>query len=268
MNIHVKSLYTAIVCIILLGNIFMAKAINIEELNNFNASHYNKLLSVEEADVLLKENGKLHEFLDRVKSVVNEVPNLSNYFGFRLIHKHHILPEDTVVVEKFVEEKAPAFVTSPQLLTEKGAYPASWILNKGKYEAFEYSTDPAVKEGFSFLVQSLSVLETIRSLSEEYKLQYILAPALMARSNLAHINQDGKIWIENTYIKPEWCCVVKAFDSASVDHSKVIKTSWSLNPSIITWGCSGGVCCWPENGEHEIKFWHNFDGSNSISDEQ
>ncbi len=260
MNKYMRSLYIAIMCFILLGHISMAIDIDTEDLNKFSTSHYNKLPPVEAADILLKENGKLHEFLDRVKPVVNEAPNLFNYFGFRLIHKHHILPEDTVMVEKFVEEEEPAFVTSPQSLTEEGAYPASWILNKGKYEAFEYSTDPAVKEGFSFLVRSLSVLETIRSLSEEYKLEHILAPALMARSNLAHIHQEEKIWIENTYIKPELCCMVRAFDSASVDHSKVIKTSWSLNPGIITWGCSGGVCCWPENGVHEIKYWHVFDG--------
>lgn len=217
-----------------------------DEFQSFSKSIYNNLSSVEEAREQLYQNGNLQPFLSEVKSVIEAVPELINYFGFRLLHNHSTLDEEEIMLEtcEEFEDHKLALITSPTKFNKDEHYPASWILNNNRSYAFEYSTDESVKEGLKILTSALSVIPRIAELENKYNLQALLAPALIARKGFQSENKHA-IFVESTQTEPTFKSIVTQEYSDMSDRNDLIQTSWAVNPNLITLGCVRESYCQP-----------------------
>ncbi len=254
--------------IIILTITFSTRAYSTEQLipedyNQFSSATYNALPAVEDADVMVKANGNLSNLLNATKNLVEEyAPELLNYLGFRLIHKHILIEDNHAMVERCKEiDRSPAFITSSQqLLSEKDVYPASWLSSKQGALVFEYAIDQEVMKGFSLLMHNRQLIEGIFTTLTELNLENLLAPALLKREQHSAINFDEVKFVERTYLKPKAMSVVTSEDPKNVNPLTLIQTSWGLQDGLITNTCQLVIYCFFGDNdfpghEKDVEHW-------------
>jgi hypothetical protein len=212
-------------------------------LNTYSSDLYNSLKSPETADMRLKRNPNFEKFLAEAMEAIDkfQVP-----VGFRLVHRHHDVPQQGAVVESFNSN----FNGKPALISEvkasaEGAFPASWIVlgNPQKFQlrVFEYSTDLAVKETFEQLQQEHApLIEYLSRLIIEYKLNDVIALSIAVRSPVQLQNVDHMMEIQ--FGDQNMSVLVPYTDELNAS-SNTIRTAWGPKQvsCIATMSCNPGM---------------------------
>jgi len=212
-------------------------------LNLFDFEKYNKLQEVEIADRILKQRKEFNKLLEKVHTLTREY-NIE--LGLRLIHKHLLLDEGKIMVEKFsIFGGKPAYITSPDYISEN-IYPASWLIINDTLFVYEYSTDEHVKKTLERLEEDSYVLEEIVRLIKQYNLETLIAPCIHARNTLIHFDKNEEL-VERTYSNPLANIIQYKDDKASNTVNQSITTLWG---APVTLACFTVVRCEVEGDSH------------------
>lgn len=191
---------------------------------------YNSLPSVEDADRELRSHSSFQEVLSKARQIVCS-SGLEDFVGFRLIHRHFRLDHEQVMVENFgLDDEIPSLITSAlniSVAREKEVVPSGWIFSGSQVDAFEFSTDPAVKSGATRLQENPHVFSALKDLIVEYKLETLLAVGIIKRDSLSL--DGGTSYIEES---KSGMSVVQA-RVVPLD-SRITQTSWVfVAPRIV-----------------------------------
>lgn len=222
------------------------KILTIDEVDfTAHVGNYNRLPSAEEADQNLQSHPSFQSFLEGAGKIITD-SQLETYVGLRLIHRHFKEVEGRTMMERFeLQEGVPSLVTSPQPVSyakESGAAPSGWIVSSSSaVEAFEFSTDEAVKEGLRKLQQHSDVFLSLSQLIIQHKIEALIAIGIIKRSGLPF---SGEPYMEKSFAESQSSIVqVRLPDSSS----NVIQTSWSFVPR--THGCEYYCLSWCQSDE-------------------
>ena len=185
---------------------------------------YNSLPSVEDADRELSSHSSFQEVVSRARQIVCS-SGLEDFVGFRLIHRHFRLDHEQVMVENFgLDDEIPSLITSAlniSVAREKEVVPSGWIFSGSQVDAFEFSTDPAVKSGATRIQENPHVFSALKDLIMEYKLETLLAVGIIKRDSLPR--ESGTSYIEES---KSGMSVVQVRDARQT--GELIRTVWTL----------------------------------------
>lgn len=251
-----KRLNLSLLCSVLLCTASFAGKIP-EELKEFSHTTYNSLPLSGEADSNLKQNGRLHKFLEEVTPLVEE-QGLTESIGFRLAHRHDVVQQGEKMVERFdYWKEKPSFITTIEKEDAPKTYPASWLYTSSGLKVFEYSSDPEVKKVIKSLSDPQKFFEKIGEIAEKYELKGILSPAILGRSSFAHFNTEQPLY---ELISPEPYASVlinkslEEIEQETKNGGNLVRTTWALKNPQTPIVCIN-FCHWVDDRIH-WSYWH------------
>jgi len=173
-------------------------------LQQYSSGVYNALVTPEIAELTLKKEQRFEEFL---RLSFDEIVGKKLPIGFRLIHRHHTVPEGGGMVETFMynEDNNPILcskVSGTELVRQ--ACPASWIVHKdfeGKlsFNVLEFSTDSAVREIQGALEEShMPLMISLATRISEFGLNELIAIAILGHSQLDQFEGSKLVEIQDS----------------------------------------------------------------------
>ncbi|KAJ1443990.1 hypothetical protein B484DRAFT_389156 [Ochromonadaceae sp. CCMP2298] len=192
------------------------------------SSLYNGLPEVEDANAALRGKASVQDVLAEAMDII-ESSELSAYLGVRLVHRHFRLGKDKVMVEQLEQcDNIDSLVTAESTLSmakQLGAVPASWIFSEDAIFPFEYSTDQAVKDGVSKLLEAPQVFLTLRDLILTHHLEDLFAVAILKRQGLECGQEESMLEKSFGEAGHGGRSIVQRVANGSIDALSIV-TSW------------------------------------------
>jgi hypothetical protein len=207
---------------------------------------YNDLLSVEDADVLLRGRAEFDRFLEWFAPAAAE-HGMQEIVGACLLHRHFTLNDGEVIVEKPGEwNEVPALISAPQRTMSADAAPYTWRVGADtNLEALEFSEDPALRDGVSSIDQDFVSL--CGEVLHEMRLTPLLGLTLLQRDSLPLL--EGHQYLEETDSGRSIVVLVPE----EQDHGESITTVWAAADRM---GCSVYNTCHQRNICHVVDNQH------------
>jgi hypothetical protein len=197
----------------------------------FDVKTYNTLISVEEADKIVRANDELDNFLEASSKVFRSY-NLQSRFGVSLLHKHTPCKHNERMIEtsECIADR-DALVTRPilQNADHEDANPISWRICNAKFYPLEFSRDPLACRLLLDGEIPSSFLDDFRELANRSQIGQFVGLAVVRRGLYDSANQD-EIAVEY-YDEADRSNVVVLRNRHGLD-GKTIETVWSFEESV------------------------------------
>jgi len=210
----------------------------------FNEANYNGLLSPEEANKILHQNGlQGGESKDRCLKELNDLYRkcgVCYYMGIKLLHRHWWLNPGEFILEKTeVEEDETNFISKPTKATDVTVpyAPYCWHYTGSTFEPSEYSTDPCVLEYYKQITAKHEFFIEFLEITKKYGFEHVLVPAITSRKIFEDLIKASKFYLIEKNSASDASSVVQVRKEKPLSTKKMMRTGWPTGDNVVNPYC-------------------------------